>query len=150
MAEILFFHLQRQPLERVLPTLLRRSLDRGWRAVVRASSDERVAALDILLWTYADESFLPHAVAGDGDHAADPIVLTTAEANPNGAAVLFLVDGAALPGSLEGYERVTLLFDGNDEDALTTARAMWRDVKTTGLAATYWQEGESGGWEKKA
>ena len=37
MTEILFYHLQHQPLERVLPTLLEKTLERGWRAVVQTS-----------------------------------------------------------------------------------------------------------------
>ncbi|MFL4968611.1 MAG: DNA polymerase III subunit chi, partial [Xanthobacteraceae bacterium] len=39
MTEILFYHLQGQPLDRVLPNLLERSLERGWRIVVQAASD---------------------------------------------------------------------------------------------------------------
>ena len=34
MTEILFYHLQRQPIERVLPGMLEKSLERGWRVIV--------------------------------------------------------------------------------------------------------------------
>src|SRR5690349_11599483 len=34
MTDILFYHLERQPLDRVLPQLLERTLERGWRAVI--------------------------------------------------------------------------------------------------------------------
>ena len=70
MTEILFYHLHRQPLERVLPTLLERSLERGWRVVVQASSEERVEALDAHLWTFRDDSFLPHGTGGRGRRAS--------------------------------------------------------------------------------
>ena len=69
MADIWFYHLMRQPLERVLPPLLEKSLERGWRAVVQTASEERLRALDDHLWTYSDESFLAHGTAGDGDPA---------------------------------------------------------------------------------
>ena len=97
MTEVLFYHLQRQPLERVLPQLLERSVERGWRVVVQAASEERVDALDAHLWTYRDDSFLPHGTAGAGEAAAQPILLTTAEHNPNGATVRFLLDGVPIP-----------------------------------------------------
>src|ERR671927_440434 len=58
MAEVLFYHLQQQPLEAVLPTLLQKTLERGWRAVVQVTTEERLSALDDHLWTFADESFL--------------------------------------------------------------------------------------------
>ena len=45
MTEVLFYHLESRPLEQVLPQLLEKTLERGWRAVVQAGSDERAAAL---------------------------------------------------------------------------------------------------------
>ena len=56
-TEIYFYHLERRSLEDVLPTLLERSFERGWRAAVQAASEERVEALNTLLWTYREESF---------------------------------------------------------------------------------------------
>lgn len=150
MTEISFYHLQRQPLEAVLPTLLERSRERGWRALVRVTTAERLAALDDLLWTYADESFLPHGPAGDPDEVGQPILLTAEDGNPNGASVVFLVEGAPLPGDLAAFERVALLFDGNDPEALALARQQWQAVKAVGLAATYWQQADRGKWERKA
>jgi DNA polymerase-3 subunit chi len=148
--EVLFYHLQRQPLEAVLPTLLEKSLERGWRAVVRATSDERLAALDDHLWTFSDESFLPHGTDREPDAAEQPVVLTLAERNPNGAAILFLVEGAPVPADASGYQRLVLVFDGNDEDALAAARTDWKSVKAAGQEATYWQQDARGRWEKKA
>ncbi|MEX0838596.1 MAG: DNA polymerase III subunit chi [Parvibaculum sp.] len=149
MTEVLFYHLQNAPLERVLPQLLERSLERGWRAVVRAGGPERLEALNNALWTYSDESFLPHGSRDDGPPEAAPIFLTTEDENPNGAKVLFLVDGAG-PGPLDGYERCVLMFDGRDETALAAAREHWKTLKAEGHDATYWQQNDAGRWEKKA
>ena len=128
MTEIRFYHLQRQPLEAVLPKMLAITLERGQRAVVQAASEERLAALDDHLWTYEDDSFLPHAVDGPGA-ADEPVLLTLSEANPNGAQVRFLVDGAALPGEAAAYDRIIVIFDGTDEDALAVARALRAPVR---------------------
>ncbi len=150
MTEVLFYHLQRQPLERVLPTLLERSLARGWRAVVQASSDERVEALDAHLWTFKDDSFLPHGTAREGDPAEHPVLLTTGDHNPNGAQIRFLIEGAPMPADAAAYERIVLIFDGEDEDAVAAARASWGEFKTRGFDVTYWQPDEQGRWVKKA
>jgi DNA polymerase III subunit chi len=149
MTEVLFYHLSRQPLDKVLPGLLERTLERGWRAVVQAGSGERVDALDALLWTYADDSFLPHGTARDGMADQQPIFLTVKDDNPNGATVRFLVDGAEAP-DLSGYIRAVYIFDGRDEDALVQARGEWKRIKAAGHAVTYWQQNENGRWEKKA
>ncbi len=149
MTEVLFYHLQNQPLEQVLPGLLEKCLERNWRAVVQLGSEERRDALDAHLWTYREEGFLPHGTAKDGHAAAQPVWLTAADDNPNGAKVRFLADGAEA-ANYSDYERIVVLFDGNDPDALERARASWADTKAAGHDATYWQQSERGRWEKKA
>jgi DNA polymerase-3 subunit chi len=149
MTEVLFYHLDRQPLERVLPELLEKCLERGWRAVVQVGSEERRDALDAHLWTYREEGFLPHGTLKDGFAEAQPVWLTAGGDNPNGATVRFLADGAEMP-EMSAYARVVVLFDGNDADAVERARAAWRGVKAEGHQATYWQQSERGRWEKKA
>ncbi len=150
MAEILFYHLKGQTPEQVLPALLAKSLERGWRVVVQASSDERVEALDAHLWTWRDDSFLPHGTWRDAEAAEQPIVLTVNEENPNGATVRFLVDGASMSGDAAGYERIVLLFDGEDPDAVDAARARWNEAKAAGAEVTYWQADENGRWRRQS
>ena len=148
-TEVLFYQLERQPLERVLPGLLEKTLERGWRAVVQAGSRERLEALDALLWTYREESFLPHGTASDGFAERQPVFLTIEDKNPNGAQVRFYVDGAESAG-FSDYERIVYLFDGRDETARALAREQWKAAKESGAAVTYWQQSDSGRWEKKA
>lgn len=150
MTEILFYHLQGQRLEGVLPALLEKTLERGWRAVVQGSSEERVEALDAHLWTYRDDSFLPHGTWREPEAAQQPVLLTLTESNPNAANVRLLIDGAAMPADPENYERIVLLFDGEDDDAVAAARAQWSAAKQQGLAATYWQPDARGRWVKQA
>jgi len=148
-TEILFYHLERQGLEKVLPSLVEKTLERGWRAVVQAGSQERLSAIDLALWTYKEESFLAHGQAKDGHAAEQPVYLTTGSETPNGAGVRFLVDGAEAE-ELTGFVRIVYLFDGNDADAVARARGQWTAAKGTGCPVTYWQQSAAGRWEKKA
>ena len=148
MTEMLFYHLQHQPLERVLPTLLEKSLERGWRVVVQAASEERIEALDAHLWTFRDDSFLPHGTWREAEARSQPVLLTVNADNPNGAAVRFLVDGAAVPEDAAAYQRIVLIFDGEDPDAVTAARERWRESKAKGFDVTYWQTDEAGRWQR--
>jgi DNA polymerase-3 subunit chi len=150
MTEIYFYHLQRQPLERVLPALLEKSLQRGWRVVVQGASEERIEALDAHLWTFRDDSFLPHGTHKQPDAAEQPILLTISDHNPNKADIRFLIEGAPVPDDASPYQRIVLLFDGEDEDAVAAARTHWAQAKERGLDATYWQSDEQGRWVKKA
>ena len=113
-TEVYFYHLERQTLEDILPGLLERSLERGWRVGVQAASEERVEALDTLLWTYREDSFLPHGTWRDSEASQQPILLTVRDDNPNAAKVRFLLDGAPVPQDAGAYERIVLVFDGDD------------------------------------
>lgn len=149
MTEVLFYHLQTLSLENVLPPLLEKSLERGWRVVVQSTSEERAEALDAHLWTYREDSFLPHAMWRVSDVHDQPIVLTIEEGNPNNAKVCFLVDNAALPVNSETFDRVVMLFNGDDADALAAARGSWTDCKARGFEVTYWQADDRGRWQRR-
>jgi len=146
-CEVWFYHLERTALDQALPDLLEKTLAKGWKALVRTGDAARLEQLDEWLWTWRDDSFLPHGLAEEPLAARQPILLTTGQENPNGAEALFLVDGAE-PGALDGYARAMVLFDGRDEAALATARAQWSALKATGAAMSYWRQ-QGRGWEKQ-
>jgi DNA polymerase III subunit chi len=150
MTEILFYQLKGQALEQVLPPLIQKSLERGWRVAVQASSDERIEALDAHLWTWRDDAFVPHGTWRDAEAAEQPVLLTLDEANPNGAAVRFLVEGASMPGDIAAYQRLVVLFDGEDPEALEEARGRWSKAKEGGLEVTYWLTDKNGRWQRQA
>lgn len=148
-TELLFYHLETRPLDAVLPVLLDKTLERGWKAVVEVGSAERLEVLDAALWTYSDDSFLPHGVASGGEQDAhQPVILTNGPDNPNTANVRFYVDRAA-PSAGQDYERLVYIFNGHDPDAVEEARSKWRDLKDV-YTLTYWQQGADGRWAKKA
>jgi len=149
MTDIRFYHLERRRLEDALPRLLEQALAEGARVVVEAPSSELIDALDERLWTYSDDSFLPHGQARDGEPEAQPILLTAAAENPNNAAWRILVGGAQALPALSGdaaLERLIVLFDGADPDARAAARAQWTEIKASGFAPSYWREDDTGRW----
>lgn len=150
MTEVLFYHLQDTTVEKVLPPLLEKSLERGWRVAIQTGSEERIDALDAHLWTYREDSFLPHGTFRDADAAQQQVVLVQDEGNPNNANVRFIVDTAGLPKDCATYDRVVVVFNGDDDEALGVARSAWSDGKSRGLDLTYWQTDERGKWQKRA
>lgn len=150
MSRIDFYHLKRQSLETTLPLLLQKTYAAGKRALVKTAA-ETVETLNAWLWTYNDESFLPHGSQKDGFAAEQPIFITSNDENVNSAEFLFLVNGTECDcAQAEAYERVFNIFDGNDETALAQARGMWKLYKDAGWEVCYWQQNENGKWEQKA
>ena len=151
MTEVLFYHLETRSLADVLPGLLVRCLERGWRSVIQSADEGRLSELDDRLWAYDDTQFLPHGSERDGRSADQPVWLTTGNDNPNKATVRFLVNGASLPSAEEAqaYDRIVFLFDGLDPDALGHARTSWKQAGASGLDAQYWRQDENGRWQKQ-
>lgn len=148
-AELWFYHLERSSIEEVLPELLEKTLARGWRALVRTPDADRLASLDQLLWTWREESFTPHGLAGQGDEDRQPVLLSEAAASLNQAQCLFLLDRAQ-PEGFDGFERIIVMFDGHDESAVTAARGLWKEASSADAQVSYWRQSEAGRWEKKA
>jgi DNA polymerase-3 subunit chi len=149
MSEVFFYHLTRQPLEVALPSLLARARQAGWKVFIRATSPDRLTWLDERLWQ-PEESFLPHAQEGGEFDAEQPILLGLGDTIANSADCLVSIDGADLgDGEIAAIKRAMILFDGNDGDAVTQARAQWKTLTGAGVAAQYWSQ-ETGRWEKKA
>ena len=149
MTEAWFFHLGRQPLDQVLPQLIAKTIARGWRAVIKAGSEERVEAISSALWTHSDDGFIPHGTKQDGSGDMQPVWITDGDDLPNAPQALFLVDGAE-SAVAPGLERVVRVFDGNAEESVIAARAAWRAARAEGHAVSYWQQDERGRWTNKA
>lgn len=161
-TEYLFYHTEQKPVAQVLPQLLEKTLERGWRALVRASSAEFLDAIDSALWTYREDSFLPHGTGRDGFAEYQPIFLAlgldedagaaadiSAGANPNGAEVLFLLETASGTDGT-AFKRVVRLFDDANEAAKAKARAEWKALKERGFSGTYWRQDLTGKWVRSA
>ncbi len=149
MAEVWFFHLDRQALEHVLPRIVGSSLQRGWRMVIETAQPERIAKISECLWASEDVSFLPHGYEGEPSPDQQPVWLTSTTENPNGAKVRVLLDGAK-PGELSGISRAVIIFDGNDHQALDAARSEWKTQKSAGHDISYWKQDENGKWQDQA
>lgn len=124
-------------------------LERGWRAVVQAGTEERVESLSNRLWTYEDDGFLPHGSKADGFASLQPVWLTAADENPNGANVRFYVDGAR-PATVADLMRAVVIFDGNDEMAVKQAREDWKRFTGEGCEVSYWKQDGEGRWRNLA
>lgn len=151
MTRVDFYHLQQKTLDEVLPKLLQKAYSTGKRIKVKIGTEERVEFINSLLWTYNDESFLPHGSKKDGFADQQPIWLSADIENPNTALFLFLVDGAEENAeTLTQYERVFNIFDGNSAEAVQQARRLWKKYKNSGCEVYYWQQDNAGKWIQKA
>lgn len=143
-----FYHLQRTTLERAVGPLLEKCLERGWRVLAVSPDITRRAALDEALWTYDDQSFLPHGQAeAEGlEPAQQPILISEATDNLNEAAVVLLMDGVDMPPDA-AFERCMVMFDDGDQAARQKAREQFKAAKDAGLPARYFQQAGRG-WKE--
>lgn len=150
MSRVDFYHLQKTSVEQSLPKLLEKAYVSGKNAVVKVGNEDRVEFINTALWTYEEQSFLPHGSKKDGHADSQPIWLTSGDDNPNNASMLFLVDGAIIDiDKISQFERVFNMFDGASIESLEQARNLWKQIKTAGHECYYWQQEDTGGWKQK-
>lgn len=148
MTEHWFYHLESAPIEAVLPNLLEKSIEKGWRVLVK-TDDEGLSYFDDFLWSYRDDSFLPHGRDDEPQADQNPIILSTNGSGAQGADVVFITDGSDME-NLDGVQRCIFLINGRSEQAVNEARARWTRLKKFEADMSYWQQTDRGGWEKKA
>ena len=135
---IQFYHLLSTSRERAVPKLMQKALSSGSRVVIRMKSDAGIKAMSDALWTNDPAGFLPHGTVRDGAPESQPIFLTVADENPNGADILCVLDGGTSE-SLATYKKVLDVFDGSRDDEVAAARARWSQYKTQGLCLAIYQ-----------
>lgn len=144
-----FYHLERTSLEQAAGALLEKCLQHDKRVLAVSDRVERRASLDQALWTYRDESFLPHGrdEAEGLDPAAQPVLISHNMANQNGAHFCLLMDGAD-PGLEVDFERCMVMFDGADQATRQIARIQYKKAKELGAVVRYFQQTPSNGWKE--
>ncbi|MEM9599917.1 MAG: DNA polymerase III subunit chi [Pseudomonadota bacterium] len=147
--EYWFYHLEASTLKGVLPDLLAKTLGKGWRALVRFPDGTDLTEWDEFLWTYQDQSFLPHGREDRGRADQQPILLANAADRGSGFDAVFLIDGADI-GELSDVSRVMIMIDGRSEVAVQRERTRWKALKDQDATMSYWQQTSQGSWEKKA
>ena len=142
-----FYHLTITPLERALPAIAQRVLDGGGRLLVVSGDAAQRQAIDRLLWTYAADSFLPHAIAGTDDDARQPVLIADAPEPVNAARHIALIDGEWRDAALE-FDRAFHFFDA---ERIGEARAAWKGLAgRDGVERRYWKQDENGRWQQAA
>jgi DNA polymerase-3 subunit chi len=141
-----FYHIDQTSVPEAVAPLVEKCLERGWRVVI-AGGEETLAVLDRHLWTWRDDSFLPHG--RDGSEAARQPVLLSREARPvNGARAAILLDGTT--AEVGAFERAIVVFDGGDSEVRGAARRQYRLASEQGARVRYFQQDAAGGWREKA
>jgi len=149
MTEIRFYHLQKQSLDQALPLILEKAYEAGHRSIVKMQDSKEAERMSAHLWSYKQNSFLPHGAHKDGNSAVQPIWIGHSDENPNEAKTLILTQGQT--SEITGdYDLVCEMLNGHSDRDINAARERWKKYQDSGYETTYWFQNENGGWTKKA
>ncbi len=142
-----FYHLTATPLERALPGIAQRVLTSGERLLIVSDDEAQRGAIDRLLWTFSPDSFLPHGQVGEGDEAAQPVLIAKEPDPANAARHIALIDGRWRDEALT-FDRAFHFFDG---ETVVAAREAWKGLTDqNGIERRYWKQDENGRWVQAA
>ena len=146
--EYWFYHLEHASIEAVLPQLLEKTRTKGWNALVKMS-ETRLPQMDKYLWSYRDDSFLPHGRDDEPMSERHPISLSSTAVTSGAAECVFLLDQSETE-LIATVERCIIIIEGQKADSVSFERARWTSLKELQANMSYWQQNDRGEWHKKA
>ncbi|WP_371397870.1 DNA polymerase III subunit chi [Fretibacter rubidus] len=143
-----FYHLEASTVQSVLPDLMEKVLGRGWRALIKCRESD-LGELDQFLWTYKNDSFLPHGRDDQPQADQQPILLSASATKADGADCIVLLDGAEV-SDLSGVSRCIVMINGRSSEDIARERKRWKTLSDAGHTLSYFQQDERGAWQKKS
>ncbi len=107
-----------------------RAFGDGRRLLIHCPDQPLARQLDQRLWTYRDDSFLPHGLVGETNPALTPILIS-ADGEPAGEDQVLINLGAEVPEFFGRFERLCEPLD-QDPVVLQSGRARWKYYQDCG------------------
>ncbi len=150
MTQIIFYSTAPFQVEKTLFTLLEKSLEKGNKSLLLFKDKEKCLSINEQLWTYKQNSFLPHISEDDQiyDNIDIPVYLSTKNENPFKAELLFSIDGF-LPDNIDHFERVIIIIDVNDELLNEKYKNYYLDINKNFEDIVFYKSDDNGKWIEK-
>jgi DNA polymerase-3 subunit chi len=149
-TQIIFYSTAPLQVEKTLFTLLEKSLEKGNKSLLLFKDKEKCLSINEQLWTYKQNSFLPHISEDDQiyDNIDIPVYLSTKNENPFKAELLFSIDGF-LPDNIDHFERVIIIIDVNDEILNEKYKNYYLDINKNFEDIVFYKSDDNGKWIEK-
>ena len=150
MTQIIFYSTAPLQVEKTLFALLEKSLEKGNKSLLLFKDKEKCLSINEQLWTYKQNSFLPHISEDDQiyDNIDVPVYLSTKNENPFKAELLFSIDGF-LPDNIDHFERVIIIIDVNDELLNEKYKNYYLDINKNFEDIVFYKSNDNGKWIEK-
>ena len=150
MTQIIFYSTAPLQVEKTLFALLEKSLEKGNKSLLLFKDKEKCLSVNEQLWTYKQNSFLPHISEDDQiyDNIDVPVYLSTKNENPFKAELLFSIDGF-LPDNIDHFERVIIIIDVNDELLNEKYKNYYLDINKNFEDIVFYKSDDNGKWIEK-
>lgn len=113
--------------------LAEKAWEKGHRVFIHTTTPLLAQQMDELLWTYRQDSFLPHGLYTEGEEEAVLPVLVGAEVVPTGTLDVLINLAATVPSWFDRCNRVAEVVGGTEE-ARTSARERYRFYRSRGCS----------------
>ena len=128
------FYLIQKPRFREEPLLLvcelaRKAFDANLPTLVLARDAEQAEQLDDLLWSFDDDAYIPHQLAGDDEDDLAPVLIAGPDSDTPMRTLVINLRDAAVPGSIDRVLEVVPADDG----ARGPLRERWKQYQARGF-----------------
>ncbi|KTD21536.1 DNA polymerase III subunit chi [Legionella lansingensis] len=107
--------------------LLEKAYLRGHRAFVHCGNQQEAHTIDELLWTFKDNSFIPHNLQGEGPEPPPPVQIGY-QGQPRGFDDILLNLSPEIPSFYSRFRRIMEIVV-NDDEAKELSRKHYREYR---------------------
>jgi len=134
MAAVVFLDsgdMTRAALSRSMARFIEARVNEGRRVLVRVEDERKAAQWDQFLWTWDEQSFLPHSVLGTEWPGDEPVTIAARTPAATPGVVLVCLDDVP-PDELLAFDEIYELVDRCSDEGLERSRRRWSAWKATG------------------
>ncbi|MCG8532337.1 MAG: DNA polymerase III subunit chi [Desulfovibrionales bacterium] len=122
-----------------------RLADKAWRSGlsthIHTAGEQDMKDLDNLLWSFREDSFLPHIIVSETEQTVEPVTLGHTLKQLEGRKGLLINLGEAIPDNTDSYSRIAEIVI-QEESALKLARSRFREYKERALSPIHQKVGQ--------
>ncbi len=109
------------------------------RIVIFCTDQETAEVVDDFIWSYGDDSFIPHSIKKYRETSLDPILVTTDLDGGYEHNVLVALNGVLIKeNDWQRFTKIYYFFDNQDIEEKENARSMWKSFSSLEVNCKYW------------
>ena len=140
MKEFFFYNITARDAFKDSAILIEKLFKQRIKVLILCADDEVTSFFDDFLWSFKEESFMPHKVLDRDASQLETIIISKKQLTMEDFKTLIVLKGSIVNTDYcNRFEKTYYFFDDNNDDEKKLARNLWREAVKLGTRCKYWK-----------